>query len=100
MILFFDEINTNVNVSGVLKEILIDRHYFGLRLDDRISIVAACNPYVIKSSSMEDEAMTAGIKHSRMNQKASKLVYRVHPLPESVFSYIWDYGSLNENEEF
>ena len=44
--------------------------------------------------------MTAGIKHSRMNQKASKLVYRVHPLPESVFSYIWDYGSLNEDEEF
>jgi hypothetical protein len=54
VILFFDEINTNVNVSGVLKEILIDRHYFGRSLDDRISIVAACNPYVIKSSSMED----------------------------------------------
>ncbi len=54
VILFFDEINTNINVSGVLKEILIDRHYFGKTLDDRISIVAACNPYVIKSSSMED----------------------------------------------
>lgn len=26
VILFFDEINTNVNVSGLLKEILIDRH--------------------------------------------------------------------------
>lgn len=44
--------------------------------------------------------MTAGIKHNRMNKKASKLVYRVHPLPESVFSYIWDYGSLNKDEEF
>ncbi len=43
--------------------------------------------------------MTAGIKHARMSSTASKLVYRVHPLPESIFSYIWDYGSLNENEE-
>ena len=25
-ILFFDEVNTNVNVSGLMKEILIDRH--------------------------------------------------------------------------
>ncbi len=51
MILFFDEINTNVNISGLLKEILIDRHYFGNKLDFRISIVAACNPYVIKTDS-------------------------------------------------
>ncbi len=54
VILFFDEINTNINVSGVLKEILIDRHCFGNRLDDLISVVAACNPYVVKSKLMED----------------------------------------------
>lgn len=29
IILFFDEINTNKNISGLLKEILIDRRFLG-----------------------------------------------------------------------
>lgn len=29
IILFFDEINTNSNVSGILKEVLIDRTLMG-----------------------------------------------------------------------
>ena len=29
VILFFDEINTNVNISGLLKEIFVDRHING-----------------------------------------------------------------------
>ena len=30
---------------------------------------------------------------------STKLVYRVLPLPESMIPYIWDYKSLNEDEE-
>ncbi|CAG2252998.1 RNF213 [Mytilus edulis] len=29
----------------------------------------------------------------------SSLVYRVHPLPESLIDYVWDYGSLSEEDE-
>ncbi len=29
VIMFFDEINTNVNISGLFKEIMIDRHCNG-----------------------------------------------------------------------
>lgn len=29
VVMFFDEINTNKNISGILKEILVDRHLNG-----------------------------------------------------------------------
>lgn len=45
IVLFFDEINTSPLVDGMLKEILIDRHFKGVKLLPNISIVAACNPY-------------------------------------------------------
>lgn len=28
-----------------------------------------------------------------------RLVYRVHPLPQAVTDYVWDYGSLAEADE-
>ena len=46
-VIFFDEINTNENVSGLLKEVMVDRLLEGELLDDRIIIIAACNPYKI-----------------------------------------------------
>ena len=46
--LFFDEINTNKLVSGLLKEILIDRMLEGIPLKESIIPIAACNPYKIK----------------------------------------------------
>ena len=30
----------------------------------------------------------------------SRLVYAVHPLPESMFDHVWDYGTLLPEEEF
>ena len=49
MLLFFDEINTNVHVDGLLKEIVVDRRIHGEKLHPDILIVAACNPYQLKS---------------------------------------------------
>jgi hypothetical protein len=43
--IFFDEFNTNSNISGLFKEILIDRKIMGTEIDSRIVIIAACNPY-------------------------------------------------------
>lgn len=48
VILFFDEVNTNYNINGLLKEIMIDRCLLGEKINDNISIVTACNPYKLK----------------------------------------------------
>ena len=48
VIIFFDEINTNSNISGLLKEIFVDRHILGDLLEDNISIVSACNPFKLR----------------------------------------------------
>ena len=48
MVLFFDEINTNEHIGGLLKEIIIDRKLDGLPLKNTIIPIAACNPYKLK----------------------------------------------------
>lgn len=45
VLLFFDEVNTNYNVNGLLKEILVDRRCMGVKLHDKIRLISACNPY-------------------------------------------------------
>ena len=60
--MFFDEINTNENVSGLLKEILIDRHLKGKQLPENIRLVAACNPYKLKPEKKK-ASVGAGIEH-------------------------------------
>jgi hypothetical protein len=45
VIVFFDEVNTSELVSGVFKEIMIDRHILGTRISDSIRFIGAINPY-------------------------------------------------------
>ena len=78
---------------------MIDRHLLGIKLSDNIRLAAACNPYKTKSEEAIKNSISAGIKHSKADLKVSKLVYTVNPLPSSMLSYIWDYGSLNPDEE-
>lgn len=47
-IIFFDEINTNQNINGLFKEILIDKCVNGVPLNKKIVVMAACNPYKLK----------------------------------------------------
>jgi hypothetical protein len=54
IILFFDEINTNIHIDGLLKEIVIDRKVRGQSLHPNILLVAACNPYQFKSQKAID----------------------------------------------
>jgi len=49
VIIFFDEINTNSSISGLLKEIFVDRHIQGYPLESNICLVSACNPYKLRS---------------------------------------------------
>lgn len=50
VIIFFDEINTNTNISGLLKEIFVDRHIQGERFEANVCLVAACNPTKFRKS--------------------------------------------------
>jgi hypothetical protein len=53
VIVFFDEINTNKNIGGLFKEILIDKQINGIKLNDKIVVIGACNPYQLKSDLKE-----------------------------------------------
>jgi hypothetical protein len=57
-IIFFDEINTNENINGILKEIVVDRQFMGRDLSSDIIPIAACNPYILKKF----DSHTAGLK--------------------------------------
>lgn len=54
IVLFFDEINTNEHVGGLLKEIVIDRRIDGYRLPKNIIPIAACNPYKLKKGNINN----------------------------------------------
>jgi hypothetical protein len=93
VIVFFDEINTNQNISGLLKEVFIDRCVQGEPLMKNIALVSACNPYKLRDKELSQQ--TSGLQYKARDESISKLVYRVNPLPESMISFIWDYKSLN-----
>ena len=74
--MFFDEINANEQIGGLLKEIIIDRKLDGMPLKDTIIIIAACNPYKLKKDSKDTQ--TEVLKHKN---DFCNLVYKVYPLP-------------------
>jgi hypothetical protein len=82
VIIFFDEINTNTNIAGLMKEVFVDRHIQGERIESNICLVAACNP--TKFRKVEQSNLSTGIQVSQKDDTISKLVYRVEPLPESM----------------
>ncbi len=95
LILFFDEINTNPNVAGILKEILVDRKMLGVPLPSSVVPIGAANPYKLRKN--KNDHFTQGLKIQGL--KSSKLVYLVHPLPESMLTFVWDFGVLKKDDE-
>ena len=94
IILFLDEINTNQNINGVLKELFIDKKIKGEPLPKNFEIIAAANPYKFKSKEEmkdnQDSLKIAGCE----NAQTSKLVYHVNPLAESMYVSIFEFGEL------
>lgn len=108
-ILFFDEANTTEAVYAI-KEILCDCSVKGepLRADTGLKIIAACNPYRKHSPEMVERLECAGLGYRvRADQTEDRLgkvplrqlVYRVHPLPPSMASLVWDFGQLTDSTE-
>ena len=119
LIVFFDEVNT-CNSMGLFKEIVCDHSMNGVPLPASIRTMAACNPYRLRPEALrkqenkeeaggetglvfehhmaiegnEDGAVGTGI-----HDPLKDLVYRVHPLPESMIDFIFDFGALSKETE-
>ena len=109
-VVFLDEVNT-CNCMGLFNEMICDRSMDGKPLPDCLKIVAACNPYRLRSQGAKD-GMETGLVFDHNESVAdtenvgtgikdplSELVYRVHPLPESMTDHVFDFGALSENTE-
>ncbi|KAK9530838.1 hypothetical protein VZT92_012317 [Zoarces viviparus] len=108
-ILFFDEGNTTEAIFAI-KEILCDQSMKGepLKADSGLKIIVACNPYRKHSPEMVKRLERAGlgyrVKADETEDRLGKvplrqLVYRVHPLPPSMASLVWDFGQLSDSTE-
>lgn len=93
--LFLDEINTCDHL-GLMCDALCHHHCKGKLLSPNLKILAACNPYRLRS---DESILTSGLQGKIKTDQLSKLVYRVHPLPETMIDFVWDYGSLQKQDE-
>jgi MoxR-like ATPase len=89
---FFDEINTCLSLS-LLTEIFVNKTFNGKKLNDKIRLIGACNPYRRRKQGIER------CGYGRENEKETELVYLVQPLPQSLLNYVFSFGALNEEDE-
>ncbi|CAG8802880.1 21838_t:CDS:2, partial [Dentiscutata erythropus] len=90
--LFFDEINT-CNHIGLISDLIAHRTLSGRLIHYNIRLFAACNPYRLRKKNVSNVGL------EKNYQEQSKLVYQVHPLPDQILDYVWDYGVLKPEEE-
>ena len=99
---FFDEINT-CNSMGLLSEIFYKHTYYGKKLNNKLTFIAACNPYrlkLIKNSKNEEDDFCLTLKDKKYSYNAKQnLVYHVNPLPHSLLTSIFDFGHLSSEDE-
>ncbi|CAG8434051.1 10722_t:CDS:10 [Ambispora gerdemannii] len=93
--LFFDEINT-CNHIGILADLIAHRTLNGKLIHHNIRLFAAANPYRLRTKAQSSAGLTAKLRY----EEQSKLVYQVHPLPDQLLDYVWDYGILKPNDEY
>ena len=91
--IFFDEINT-CNSMGLLSEILCDNTMRGNKINERFVFIAACNPYRLLSKENPIENI---LYHKKAKKK--KLVYSVNPLPHSLLNFVFNFGTVKDNDE-
>jgi len=97
-----------VCTTQVLRSAFQSKFKLGRKLPPNLKFIAAANPYRQKKLPKEDDAAsnTPGLAFDQYHSLASieqqttnkdimhRLVYRVHPIPESLLDYVWDYGYL------
>ncbi|KAL3859950.1 hypothetical protein ACJMK2_010129 [Sinanodonta woodiana] len=93
--LFLDEINT-CNHLGLICDVLCHHTCLGKTLPPNVVVMAACNPYKQRP---EQKVSTSGLQGKIQFDETSHLVYRVFPIPETMVDYVWDFGSISEQDE-
>ena len=88
---FFDEINTCDSLA-LINEIFINRTYNGIKLENNIRLIGACNPYRKKKKNKN----ICGLTYPNDD---NELVYLVNILPQSLFYYVFNFGSLEKENE-
>jgi hypothetical protein len=94
--ILFDEFNTSP-LQCLISEIMVDRRstfceeLSGLEFPPNMKFVAACNPYRITSTTT-----SVGLVHESATRI---LTHRVHPIPDTLINYLWDFGQLDSSVE-
>ena len=117
MFVFLDEVNAAPHLgifmtsqlacnsmcfAGLVTEAICHRSLNGQPIRPEITIVCACNPY--RRRSEVASLSSAGLlpPSSAVVTESSELeglVYRVHPLPATLLSFVFDFGSLDTVQE-
>ena len=91
--IFIDEINS-CNSMGLFSEIFSKNTIYGRPLDDRYTYIAACNPYRISSK----ENIMFDVLYKK-NHIGRNLVYSVNPMPITLLNFIFNFGTLKDEDE-
>ncbi|ETN99329.1 hypothetical protein RFI_38152, partial [Reticulomyxa filosa] len=104
-LIFLDGINTSPEI-GTFKEVVCDHSLKGKVFSDNVVIIAALNPFRKRhrtaSDIAEDKEEERNIKKyyaDDLDKEMCQLVYRVFPLPKSLQTYVWNFGSLSAPDE-
>ena len=95
--IFFDEINT-CNSLGLITEIMCNHTYLGKKINENFVFLGACNPYRIITKKMRE----SGLVYYNQKEKSNilnNLVYTVNPLPHALLNFVFDFGSLEREDE-
>ena len=94
--IFLDEINT-CNSLGLITEIMCNHTYLGKKINPNFVFLAACNPYRVLTKKMRESGLV--YYNLKEKNKLNNLVYTVNPLPHSLLNFIFDFGSLQAEDE-
>ena len=98
---FLDEVNT-CNEIGLLSEVIVSRQLHGKDIAANVQVIGAVNPYRKKTDVVLDAGL--GFNQHVLGSEAQRdemkdLVYRVHSLPATLLSYVFDFGFLEQDVE-
>ena len=71
--------------------------YLGKKINPNFVFLAACNPYRVLTKKMRESGLV--YYNLKEKNKLNNLVYTVNPLPHSLLKFIFDFGSLQADDE-
>merc|ERR1712137_1286958 len=85
---------------GLMNEAICHGSVYGKRLKDGVRILAALNPYRrSKKSDHQSPGLVFQLHQGETENPMADLIYRVHPIPHTLRDFIFDFGSLSEENE-